>query len=64
MPDLPEDSTHWWGPKTTFFASRLGKNAFTVVGGVYKDPEVDDVNVLWDQEADVKLLRDGYAVSS
>ena len=63
VPDVPEDSTHWWGPKTTFFASRLGKDTFTVVGGVYKNPEVDNVNASWDKEANIKLLRDEYAVS-
>lgn len=62
IPDVPDDSAHWWGPDTTFFASYLGKNAFTVVGGVYKDPEAEDANVEWDQEASVKLLRDIYTV--
>ena len=63
IPDLPEDSTHWWGPETSFFASRLGKNTFTAVGGVYRDPEVEDVEVAWDQEASIQLLRDKYTVS-
>lgn len=63
IPDLPPDSTHWWGPDTNFFASRLGKNAYTVVGGVHVDP--DDPNAIfkdasWDQEANIKLLRDKY----
>jgi len=63
VPDLPPDSTHWWGPDTNFFASRLGKNTFTVVGGIMVDP--DDPNVAfkhagWDQEASIKLLRDKY----
>jgi hypothetical protein len=66
IPDLPEDSTHWWGPDTNFFASRLGKNAFTVVGGIHSDPDDPDAmykGVSWDQEADVKLLQEKYAVS-
>jgi salicylate hydroxylase len=63
IPDLPPDSTHWWGPTTSFFASRLGKNTYTVVGGVWEDPKnpstlIKDVN--WDEEASVQLLRDGY----
>ncbi|RDW73566.1 hypothetical protein BP6252_07473 [Coleophoma cylindrospora] len=63
IPDLPEDSTHWWGPDTNFFASRLGKNTYTVVGGAHANP--DDPNApfkdtRWDQEASVKLLRDKY----
>ncbi|TVY84773.1 Salicylate hydroxylase [Lachnellula suecica] len=64
IPDLPPDSTHWWGPGTNFFASRLGKNSFTVVGGVNgnpKDPSAPLKDVHWDQEASVKLLRDKYA---
>jgi salicylate hydroxylase len=63
VPNVPEDSTHWWGPTTTFFASKLGKNTFTVVGGVYQDPEVENVKVVWDQAANIALLRDAYAVS-
>jgi salicylate hydroxylase len=65
IPDLPPDSTHWWGPDTSFFASRLGKNAYTVVGGIDSDPSAPDArfkDVSWDQEADVKLLREKYAV--
>lgn len=64
IPDLPLDSNHWWGPNTTFFASILGKNKYTVVGGVNSDPAKANTplgNVQWDQEANVKLLRDTYA---
>ncbi|KIM94710.1 hypothetical protein OIDMADRAFT_60487 [Oidiodendron maius Zn] len=63
IPNLPEDSTHWWGPDTNFFASRLGKNAFTVVGGIHSNPDDPDAaykGVSWDQEANVKLLREKY----
>jgi hypothetical protein len=66
IPNLPPDSTHWWGPDTNFFASRLGKNAYTVVGGIHSEPSDPNAmfkDVSWDQEADVKLLREKYAVS-
>lgn len=61
--NLPPDSTHWWGPDTTFFASRLGKNTYTIVGGVMVDP--DDPNASfkdaeWDQDASINLLREKY----
>lgn len=62
IPDIPLDSGHWWGPDTTFFASKLGKTSFAVVGQVYSDPEKEDVKVEWDDEASVKLLREIYAV--
>lgn len=64
IPDLPPDSTHWWGPDTNFFASRLGKNTYTVVGGIYSgplDPNAKFKDVFWDQEADVQLLKEKYA---
>lgn len=28
-----DEACHWWGPDRTFFASRLGKDLFTIVGG-------------------------------
>lgn len=66
IPDLPLDSNHWWGPETTFFASILGKNKYTVVGGVSVNPEEANApfsDATWDQEASVKLFRDIYKVS-
>jgi salicylate hydroxylase len=65
IPDLPADSTHWWGPETTFFSSPLGKNQYTIVGGIYVDPasltsDSKLKSASWDQEADIKLLRDTY----
>jgi salicylate hydroxylase len=66
IPNLPEDSVHWWGPKSSFFSSKLGRNLYTVVGSVYGDP--DDPNAeyreaAWDEEADVKILRELFTVS-
>ncbi|KIV77452.1 hypothetical protein PV11_09246 [Exophiala sideris] len=62
IPDLPPDSTHWWGPKTTFFASRLGRNMYTTVGSF--DPrdysKENPESVRWDQVADVAPFKDLY----
>lgn len=66
IPNLPEDSAHWWGPETTFFSSRLGKGMYTVVGGIQVDPERPDARlkeVAWDDEGNVELLRELYTVS-
>lgn len=65
---MPLDSTHWWGPDTNFFATRLAQDLFTVQGGIYADPQ-DPVAIAkfrdgapWDQEANIKLLREKYVV--
>lgn len=66
---VPLDSTHWWGPETNFFATRLARNLFTVQGGIYADPKDPaaiakyDIGAPWDQEANVELLREKYVVS-
>ncbi|BCS27830.1 uncharacterized protein APUU_60878S [Aspergillus puulaauensis] len=62
IPDLPDDSLHWWGPEDNFFASRLGKGQYTTVGA-YSDPrpsEEIDSSIAWDQSGDVKFLRERY----
>ncbi|PMD32278.1 FAD/NAD(P)-binding domain-containing protein [Hyaloscypha variabilis F] len=63
---VPLDSTHWWGPETNFFATRLAQNRFTVQGGIYADPQ-DPVAIAkfrdgghWDKQADINLLREKY----
>lgn len=67
---VPLDSTHWWGPETNFFATRLAQDLFTVQGGIYADPK-DPIAIKkfrdggkWDQEANINLLREKYVVSS
>lgn len=67
---VPLDSTHWWGPDTNFFATRLAQNLFTVQGGIYADPQ-DPVAIAkfrdggqWDKQADIQLLREKYVVSA
>ncbi|CAG7916270.1 unnamed protein product [Penicillium olsonii] len=62
IPDLPEDSIHWWGPKDNFFASRLGKNQYMTVGA-YDDPrssEELEKTIAWDQLGNVEFLRKRY----
>ncbi|KAJ5541102.1 hypothetical protein N7494_006178 [Penicillium frequentans] len=62
IPNLPADSLHWWGPEDNFFASRLGKGQYTIVGA-YSDPRSSEElerNVGWDQKGDVKFLRERY----
>ncbi|RQM07488.1 hypothetical protein DH86_00002998 [Scytalidium sp. 3C] len=63
---VPLDSTHWWGPETNFFATRLAQDLFTVQGGIYADPK-DPIAIKkfrdggkWDQEANINLLREKY----
>ncbi|OGM49771.1 monooxygenase [Aspergillus bombycis] len=60
--DLPLDSTHWWGPRENFFASRLGKNQYTTVGSFDLPVEADGRarNVQWDDEENVEVLRQRY----
>lgn len=67
IPDLPKDSAFWWSPTNTFFASRLGKNTFAILGSIPanpKDPQAPLRDIVhWDEAAKVELLRDTYAVS-
>ncbi|KAL3431941.1 hypothetical protein BDV09DRAFT_198213 [Aspergillus tetrazonus] len=62
IPDLPEDSLHWWGPEDNFFASRLGKGQYTTVGA-YSDPrqsEEVEKTIAWDARGNVNFLRERY----
>ncbi|OJJ07831.1 hypothetical protein ASPVEDRAFT_89065 [Aspergillus versicolor CBS 583.65] len=62
IPNLPDDSLHWWGPEDNFFASRLGKGQYTTVGA-YSDPrpaEEIESSIAWGQKGDVKFLRERY----
>lgn len=65
IPDLPEDSIHWWGPTNSFFSSRLGKNSFTTVGSVFGDPEDPKAlyrDVSWDEGASLQAFREIFKV--
>lgn len=65
VPNLPVDSTHWTGPDRNFFASRLGRNQFTVVG-MYNPTDLpkgynsqqDNGIKTWNDEGSVELFRD------
>ena len=58
---------HWWGPDKNFFASRLGRNQFTVVGMYnpanlpegYQDHQSNAINT-WNDEGSVELFRELY----
>ncbi|KAJ4158355.1 uncharacterized protein LMH87_008885 [Akanthomyces muscarius] len=62
IPDLPLDAVHWWGPKDSFFASKLGKNQYTTVGA-YEDlrsgAELDKA-ITWNQAGNVEFFRERY----
>jgi salicylate hydroxylase len=63
--DLPADSMHWWGPDRNFFASKLGRGLFTVVGMYnpanlpeeYSTHQNNDIQT-WNDEGSVELFRD------
>ncbi|KAL3481727.1 hypothetical protein BJX99DRAFT_270063 [Aspergillus californicus] len=62
--DLPEDAVFYCGPNGRYlFASKLGKNQYTVVGGSQSDPD-DPQNphkdTKWNTEADMASLRALY----
>lgn len=62
-PDLPDDSTHWWGPTGSVFASRLGKSQFTTVSSVQLDPEDPKNKAIvessrWDDLGDINHVRE------
>ncbi|KAL4903328.1 hypothetical protein BDW74DRAFT_179747 [Aspergillus multicolor] len=62
IPNLPEDSLHWWGPEDNFFASRLGKGQYTTVGA-YSDPRLSEeveATTAWDSKGDINFLRERY----
>lgn len=64
---LPDDAVFWIGHERTLFASRLGKDQYTIVGSYscntdntaahYRDAK-------WDEPGDVKVLQEYYKVGS
>ncbi|EOO03348.1 putative salicylate hydroxylase protein [Phaeoacremonium minimum UCRPA7] len=60
---LPEDAIFWVGHERTLFASRLGKNQYTVVGGYHcnpGDPNADFRDTKWSEPGDLEVLRNYY----
>lgn len=58
-----EEANHWWGPDRTFFASRLGQDLFTIVGGHYSDPDAPDApyrHATWNSDGNVDVLGEYY----
>ncbi|KAK5679584.1 hypothetical protein LTS10_008405 [Elasticomyces elasticus] len=62
--NLTNEASHWWAPDRTFFASRLGKDLFAIVGSWQSDPAAADApfkTATWDAEGDIELLKEFYA---
>lgn len=63
IPGVLEEASHWWGPDRTFFASRLGKDVFTIVGGNQSDPNAPDApykDSIWNTDESVESVREMY----
>lgn len=63
IPTVTDEANHWWGPDRTFFASRLGKDLFTIVGGNYSDPNAPDAlykDSVWNSQGDLETLKGLY----
>ncbi|KAG8162172.1 hypothetical protein KVR01_007937 [Diaporthe batatas] len=61
--ELPDDAIFWVGHERTIFASRLGKNQYTVVGSYIADPDDPTspfYNARWSGPGDVEFLRSLY----
>lgn len=64
IPGILDEASHWWGSDRTFFASRLGKNVFTIVGGNQSDPNAPDApykDSVWNTDESVESVREMYA---
>lgn len=58
-----EEANHWWSSERTFFASKLGRNLFTIVGGWHSDPEDPDAaykDATWNSDGDIKVVKTLY----
>lgn len=58
-----DEASHWWGHQTTFFASRLGRRLFTIVGGHYSNPDAPDAlykDAVWNSDCDKQVMREKY----
>jgi salicylate hydroxylase len=58
-----DEANHWWGPDRTFFASRLGSDLFTIVGGNYSDPDASNApykDTAWNSDGSIDVLRELY----
>lgn len=63
IPGVLDEANHWWGPDRTFFASRLGKNLFTIVGGNHSDPNTPDApykDSVWNSDDSVDAVKGLY----
>lgn len=63
IPGVLDEANHWWGPDRTFFAGRLGKNLFTIVGGNQSDPDAPDAaykDSVWNSDESVDAVKSLY----
>ena len=61
--DALEEANHWWSSERTFFASKLGRNLLTIVGGWYSDPEDPNApykDAVWNSDGDVEVVKALY----
>jgi salicylate hydroxylase len=64
IPGVLDEAEHWWGPDRTFFAGKLGKDHFTIVGMNYSDPAAADApykDSVWNSEGSQETLKQQYA---
>ena len=63
IPGVLDEANHWWGPERTFFASKLGRGLFTIVGGWQGDPDAPYApykDSTWNSNGDLVVLKDYY----
>jgi salicylate hydroxylase len=64
IPGVLDEASHWWGPDRAFFASRLGKGLFTIVGGNHSDPNAPNApykDAVWNADEGVDAVKELYA---
>ena len=63
IPNLPDESLHYWAPDRTLFVSPLPQGLFAVVAAHQCDPNDPGQQYLkagWDGDADIVVLRELY----
>ena len=63
IPGALDEAVHWWGHDRTFFASKMGKDLYSIVGGNYSDPDAIDApykDATWNSEGSLETLKDFY----
>ncbi|KAH9216241.1 hypothetical protein DL95DRAFT_435253 [Leptodontidium sp. 2 PMI_412] len=63
IPDLPRNSTHFTGPRSWFFPSRMGKDEFGVTCSFPvndQDPDAPFQDLVWNAPADVQTVQEAF----